>query len=328
MLKILSYGLNRRALRHGVRKERERARDEVHPPGGECLDLTFFSTGESQHVFLETGSEGGSWVYKFPAAFGYILPFKHVRQRFRPINRLEQLIRLVAIRLPRFFRIRAKRWRAARAGTVGRCIYRIAAWFATLCQRLFTYQGVALLSRYCRHRNQRRFLSMLDNLDYLSRHTLDDIMLPYRSLRQGQALLRVEGQTIRYRGPILVQRRASFFERPSNFYAFEWDELIEAEHRLWRHGVGFGTFAETVGPKNWALMDGHIRLADTGSLTRDFGTVQHTLRRPQVEKKLRNAIAQLRKRGEEEGAEEYFRYVIQEINREKLEQLWRTGLTD
>ena len=118
--------------------------------------------------------------------------------------------------------------------------------------------------------------------------------------------------------------------------AFKIDEILERHHLLAAGravldlGAAPGGFlqviAETVGPKNWALMHGPLRLADTGSLTRDIRVALHTLRPDKVEKKIRNTMNRLRERGHEAGAEEYFRHILSEINREKLEQCWRTDL--
>lgn len=282
------------------------------------LNLSFLSTGESQHVFLETGQEDPQWVYKLPAAFGYILPISHGRQRFRPRNRRELLVRLVTMRLPRFLQRKLEAPRPERGFVPKRVL--------VLCHRASVWLGNGLLAAYCRRRNRKRFQRMLGLIEYVTRHGLDDILLPYRTIRRGRALLRVEGRTISYKGPILVQKRASFFERPSGFDTFCWADLVEAEHRLWRHGVGFGTFAETVGPKNWALSGGRLLLADTGSLTRDIRVALHTLRSDKVERKLRNMMERLRDRGQEAGAEEYFRFVLSEINSEKLREIWRADL--
>jgi hypothetical protein len=290
------------------------------------LDLSFLSTGESQHVFLSTGEEDPRWVYKLPAAFGYVLPFSHARQRFRPRNRREQLVRLVAMRLPRFLR-RKMEARLPAATRGARPAWGAAlALVLALCHRASVRLGDRLLAAYCRRRNRKRFRRMLSVIEYLSRHGLDDILLPHRVIRRGRALLRVEGRTISYAGPILVQKRASFFERPSGFDTFRWADLVEAEHRLWRRGVGFGTFAETVGPKNWALSGGRLLLADTGSLTRDVRVALDTLRPDKVERKLRNTMRRLVERGQEAGADEYFRFVLSEINCEKLRDVWRTDL--
>lgn len=269
-------------------------------------------------MFIASGQEDPRWVYKLPAAFGYILPFSHSRQRFRPKNRREQLIRLVTMRVPRFLRRKAEAQRPA-WGVVPTPVL-------ALCHRAASRLGDRLLAAYCRRRNRKRFQRMLSLMGYVTRHGLDDILLPYRVIRRGRALLRVEGRTVSYKGPILVQERASFFERPSGFDTFRWADLVEAEHRLWRHGVGFGTFAETVGPKNWALSGGRLLLADTSSLTRDIRVALHTLRPDQVERKLRNTLRRLRDRGQEAGAGEYFRFVLSEINSEKLREVWRTDL--
>jgi phosphoglycerate dehydrogenase-like enzyme len=52
-------------------------------------DLTFLATGYWQHVFAATGRPRWLWVYKIPAAFGYILPFRYSFQTFWPKSRYE-----------------------------------------------------------------------------------------------------------------------------------------------------------------------------------------------------------------------------------------------
>jgi hypothetical protein len=44
------------------------------------LDLTFVRTGDEQHVFVEAGAADQLWLYKIPAAFGFILPADHPKR--------------------------------------------------------------------------------------------------------------------------------------------------------------------------------------------------------------------------------------------------------
>jgi hypothetical protein len=70
------------------------------------LDLTFVRTGDEQHVFVQTGAVDESWLYKIPAAFGFILPADHPKRPRARGPGWRWLVR--APGGPRLFAIRAR----------------------------------------------------------------------------------------------------------------------------------------------------------------------------------------------------------------------------
>jgi hypothetical protein len=250
-------------------------------------DLTFLATGTWQHVFVLRGDTEKLWVYKIPSAFGHLLPFNHP-QRLRP-RRLH-----------------------ARAG--GALLALLPA-------------GERLLASRLRRVSLHSFEYMLTLITEVKRHGLSDIILPCEVIRDGAATLEIEGQRFAYRGPMLKQRRADFlFERNENLRSFEWREIVEAHHRLWRCGITFSTTTAVLELKNWALLDGRLRLFDTSSLTSDRREVTRALDEEELNKREQSVLRRVAERKSSEPVVEYFRFIRQELNRDKLEQLWRADL--
>lgn len=251
---------------------------------GVQLRLTLLATGTWQHVFVNEDEAEQLWVYKLPAAFGYVLPFAHP-QRFRPASLPAQICAALCLRLP--------------------------------C-------GAKLYAAYLRRASRQRFARMLALIEQLDRHGLADIMLPCAALRDAAARLEVAGATFAYRGDILKQRRADYlFERSENLRSFEWREIVAAHHRLWRCGITFSTTTAVLELKNWALLDGRLQLFDTSSLTSNPRRVRRVLGAAELDRR-EQAIA--RKAVERKSAEplvEFFRFIRRELNRDKLDQLWR-----
>jgi hypothetical protein len=168
---------------------------------------------------------------------------------------------------------------------------------------------------------------MLDILDYLSGQGLSDIPLPFNIIRKGEIFLRVDETTIRYAGPILKQRRADyFFEKSVRLTTFDWSEFVQAQHRLWRSGVGLSSAGEILGPKNWALLDGRLHLADTGALTRDYHEARNCLSGEVLDKRQENALGHLKQIKSPDPALEYFHFIRKQINQEMLDELWGADL--
>lgn len=252
------------------------------------LDLTFLATGTWQHVFVRTGVEADGWVYKIPAAFGYILPFDHM-QRYKP-----------------------EKFSAKRLG------YALAHFLL----------GSRVIAAHLKHLSSRNFEAMLKLIAEMERDGLSDILLPCQLIRDGAATLRVGENLLPYRGAILMQRRADYlFEKSENLRAIEWRELVQAHHRLWRHGITFSTPTAVLGLKNWGLLEGRLQLFDTSSLTRDPQKVRRVLSHEALDRREETLIRQAVEKRSSEPIEEYFHFIRQEINREKLDQLWRASLS-
>jgi hypothetical protein len=290
-------------------------------------DLTFLATGECQHVFAATGEEDAQWVYKIPAAFGYLLPSSHPsRKSFKPKSRSQQLVRLALVTLPAAVHKRGSAL-SARLGT------RLARGGESALLRSFDRcalmpkaLGESLLRRYVLWERVSRFNRMLRTLDLMRAMGLSDVVLPHRIIRKGMAVLRVNGCTYRYEGPFLVQRKAEFFDKSRNFKSFPWEDLITQQQLMWRHGIALDGPAEVLGPKNWALMDGRLRLGDTSGLTTDLKWALRAIKAARLDRKEKNVVCDAKSVNPDDPAEEYFRETRKEINEEKLRQLWRSAV--
>lgn len=252
------------------------------------LQLEFLATGTWQHVFVEEPGGAREWVYKIPAAFGRLLPFEHP-QRFRPDGLVPSAAYALGSRLP-----------LARA----------------------------LLAARLRRRSAAEFGRMLSLVEFMCACGLADLLLPCEVLRDAEAALHVGGGRAEYRGHALKQRRAEqLFERNENLRALDWGEVVEAHHRLWRHGVAFTSTTAVLGLKNWALFEGRLRLFDTSSLTRDPRRVSRALAPEELDRRERRAQEKQAAGGaSSEPLVEFLRFIRRELNSHKLEQLWRADL--
>jgi hypothetical protein len=251
------------------------------------LDLVFLATGTWQHVFVHQDDREKGWVYKIPSAFGYLLPFDHP-QRLRPRSLPVRACDALLARLP---------------------------------------PGERALAKRLRRLSLRSFERMLVFIEEIERQGLSDILLPCETLRETEAALEIEGQRFTYRGVMLRQRRADYlFERSENLRSFEWREIVEAHHRLWRCGITFSTTTAVLELKNWALLDGRLRLFDTSSLTSDRREVTRALDESELNKREQSVLRRVAERQSSEPMVEYFRFIRRELNRDKLEQLWRADL--
>jgi len=288
------------------------------------LDLTYLASGYWQHVFTKTGEPGDIWVYKIPAAFGYIVPIKPTDHLLSPRNCFEKGLSFVLAFVPEgiWNRIQRLSRRMERRGpSFLEGIFAFAERVAELPLRI----GSGILTAYCRPMRRWKFLAMLKLMEYLAKRGLYDIFLPFRIIREGEATLRVHSAAVPYRGPILVQRKAdSVFERGETYKCFDWRELVAAEHRLWRQGVGFSVRREILGP--WGLLDGHARLFDTSGLTKDYRKARESMSDESLAKRERAVLGELKERGAAAVAAEYFRFIRKEINQERLDQLWKADL--
>lgn len=290
---------------------------------GKTLDLTFLATGYCQHVFTRTAEPGDDWVYKIPAAFGYILPFKQSFRVFWPGHLYERALDFALLSLPNALCNRLHN-RLTADGESRRLNMpdSLVAWLLRSIQHLGD-AGEQVVAAHCRRARGKMFARMLEMLEYLSRHQLTEIVLPYQIIRDSKAILRVAGNAHRYGGPILVQKRAGLFENGERLDLFDWDELIQAQQRLWRHGIGFTGLREILGPQSWALLDGHLRLADTSALTRDYHLARRYLSEDQLDLGQRQAMRKLMEAGSSRHSEDYFRFIRKQINRQRFDELWQ-----
>jgi len=160
-------------------------------------------------------------------------------------------------------------------------------------------------------------------LDYLRLQGLGDVLLPYRFLPRLGAVLQLDGNPLEYHGPAIRQRRAAFFSGGAlDFRSFEWREIVEAQHRLWRCGVGFSELNQILGPMNWGILEGRVRLADTSNLTTSPRVARRLLDPGLLDAKERVVLDRLALPATPELAAEYFRFVRREINLRRFDELW------
>jgi hypothetical protein len=176
-------------------------------------------------------------------------------------------------------------------------------------------------------RRRREFQRMLALLDYLAARKADHVLVPTRSIVGGRALLRVEGGTFPYRGPILLQRRTDFFVTSGrSLERYDWRDLVRAQQHLWRYGVAILETGEILGPKSWSCFEGELRLADTSSLTRDYEAARVSLSEARLDDRERLIRERLRDEGSDFPIDDYFRAVRAEINLESFHELWNSAV--
>lgn len=263
------------------------------------------------------------WVYKIPAAYGRVLPLGPRLARFQPAS-LHRRIALAVLRAPDGLEAAAVAWnRTPGRSPVARALGSVGAGSATAVRR--ARDGV--LARALAYSRRRRFDSMVGQLDYLKDQGLGDVLLPYRFLPRLDAVLRVNGSSSRYRGPAIRQRKAAFFSGGAlDFGSFEWQEIIDAQHRLWRCGVAFSELNQILGPMNWGTLEGRVRLADTSNLTTSARLARRLLDGALLDAKQRVVMERLAPPATPEVASEYFRFVRREINLRRFDELWRADV--
>jgi hypothetical protein len=282
------------------------------------LDLTSLATGTRQHVFVRTGADDG-WVYKIPATAGIGSHYGRDLANYRPIEPMKAALVRIIVRAPDSLhrRARARLTRFAGARGLTGALDRFHAAFSDA-------RGRVMDVLYVRSRRQ-YFDTMLQLAPVITERSLGELMLPFHVLSRVDATLRVGDVARSYSGPMLVQQRADFFDRTGRFDVFDWDDVIRAQHRLWRCGLALSDANEVLGPKNWALVDGHLRLADLSSLTRSYRLASRVLRRGVLDERSGRVLSRLRNTNTAEYAmaERYFQHVRREVNQERLAQLWK-----
>lgn len=285
------------------------------------LDLTSFACGTRQHVFLATGVPDHGWVYKLPSALGAAEHYGTDLGGYRPTGPLGRALYRTFVEFPndqhrrRLARLEAQGAREQRIRDAERRHRR-------LCEA--RGRSVAVVYRWTRRRHFRGMIALAQSL---ARYELTAIALPFEVLAAVSALLHIGDRVERYRGPALAQLRADFFDRSGRFDEFRWDDVIEAQHALWRHGIGLSDANEILGPKNWALIDHRLRLADLSSLTRNARTARRLLGGDILDERQGRVLERLRRQESTESvdlARRYFEHVRRSINQKAFDQIWRS----
>lgn len=290
------------------------------PPADSHLRLTFLATGNQQHVFVPTDDPAGAWVYKVPAAFGYILPWRSESREVGRITSARKLWHTVLVAGPP----QVAEWLARRLRP--HPVLWAVGWPVRQMWRGLTGLRDAVLRPYYRRARARDFRRMIATLDTLRARGLDGVILPYRVLPNTRAVLAVPGRAVDYRGPVLMQRRADVFLGKDRLQPFDWQELVDALHALWRHGFGLTEKGENLGLRSWALIDGHVRLSDTSSFTRSLRRARRTLSPASLDFVQRRLAS--RHRDDPDAAArfaEYCRFIRARVTRENLTQMWNTA---
>jgi hypothetical protein len=287
-----------------------------------ALDLAFLGSGAWQHVFVHSGGREAEWVVKVPAAFGYTVPLRPRLRALtpsRPHKRALHWLLLAPDRIVARFEAAESAPERDAGDWIARALVPLAA-----RSRAAVEEGVAV---YLRRDRRGRFVEMLELLEQLSTDGLADVVLPFRVVRRGAATLRMSDRVVSYEGPILIQRRAAFFGGGRlHVDTFAWEDLVDAQQRLWRRGIAFAEQNQILGPMNWALLDGRLRLADTSSLTRDGRFARRLLDDATLDAKERAVLARLDGSVPAASLREYFRFVRSAINRERFDALWRADV--
>jgi hypothetical protein len=232
-----------RVSSHYAPAARSRAAD---PP---IVDLACIGSGATQHVFVRSGRTTARVVFKLPALFDELLPASPVGATLAAWQRR----RLAGL--------------AGAAGS-GAAVHRRAITAAAAVGGWAIWQP--MLAFYLRRRRIAAFREMLHALRQMAGAGVAGIVLPFRIVHHLAARLHLPCGTTRfYRGPVLIQRRADmFFEYAHDLDRFRWRDLVLAQEALWRCGFGIADAAAVFGPDGWALSNGRLYLADTGSITR------------------------------------------------------------
>lgn len=289
---------------------------------GAELDLTSLASGSRQAVFLPTGAHDHEWVYKLPCTSGMVEHYGVDLGGYRPTGPVTSMLYRAFVQLPND---RHARHLAAleREGVSEHRRHESMRRHRLVCEA--RGRSVAVVYRWTRRRHFQRMIALAE---WMAARGLAEVMLPFRLLRDATATLRIGDRVELYHGHIFAQRRADFFDRSGRFDAFEWDDVILAQHRLWREGVGLSDANEILGPKNWALVARRLRLADLSSLTRSARTVRRLLSSRFLDERQGRVLQRLAREGPPEIAElaaRYFEHVRAEINQSRFDALWRRG---
>ena len=276
----------------------------------ERLSLALLAHGASQQVYVRGEAPDEGWVYKTPAVIDALLPTPVTWRSMRPVSRWKRRLFELLVEMP------AEYWNERAGRSVGR---RIASRSATISNRLC---GVWALAR-----RRRQFDRMCAILQRIAEERLENVVLPFEIV-DTECALHAEGMVTRYCGLVLKQRRADiFFEHFDGLECFDWTAPARVQHELWRHGIGLVDADEVLGPRNWAVLNGQVLLADTGSLTENLGEVRRVLSAKVLDDRERE-IPTWWPRNVSRSLPEYFAQVRRHVNQEWLDRLWRTAYGD
>lgn len=297
-----------------------------HTPGDEpveVIDLTFLGTGYRQHAFTRTDEPDSGWVYKIPAAFGYILPYRHRPEAIGPITSFKKAIVWLLLGFPSALHQKLVAPALERMRRLG------LPWIANGLASVVSVIGAArdrLFMAHARRARKRNFEEMLALMDVLERHDLGHVVPSFAVIRNGAARLRVGDRVLSYRGPILQQQRIQTFFNKDRLADFRWADVVAAQHALWKHGFAVTERGEALGYRSWALVDGRVVLADTSSLTRDLKLARRTLRPQYLDVQEQIVLNAPRDSAATTAFRQYFEYLRREVNMATLDALWRTAL--
>ncbi|GLC24588.1 hypothetical protein [Roseisolibacter agri] len=277
------------------------------------LDLTFTASGATQHVFVSTHEPSDGWVYKTPAILDALLPSPVTWRTAVATRGWKRAVLAACVDARRRLETHDGE-RPVRLRTLARHGLQRTA---TLADRCVDHAWAV------RHRSARlrQFQRMCLALRELACGPASDVVLPFRILH-ARCTLRVDGRAHQYAGPVLQQRRADhFFDFFTGFALFRWADVAEGQHRLWRCGVGLVDTDEILGPRNWALLDGRLHLADTGSLTTDLALARRAVAAELLDAR-EAQIPVWWPASAGEPLAEYFAFVRRDVGEARLGALW------
>ena len=177
---------------------------------------------------------------------------------------------------------------------------------------------------YTRFDKRRCHLRMVDQLTRLERLGISDVVLPFRILRDVEATLRLGDRSLRYQGHVVMQRRADrFWEKVADLASLDWTQIVSAQHRMWRHGVGLSNHRDVLGPRCWGAIDGRVALADTGTLTTSRAEARAALEPRTLARRIEKHVTKL---GDREPVRAYFDFVVPRLSEQMFDELWRADL--
>lgn len=132
-----------------------------------------------------------------------------------------------------------------------------------------------------------------------------------------------QGRRHRHRGWAYLQARVEMFDDSMPITGYPWRALVDVQKRLWAHGVGLRSGAETWGPRSWSRgSQGEIRLADLSSLTANKARVARRLGAKAREKRFRE-LSQRQPAACRPAIARYLSSLAEHLHAESLERVWK-----
>jgi hypothetical protein len=270
------------------------------------------------------GAADDQWVYKTPAIIDALLLTPVTWRSIRPVTPWKRRVFELCVERPAdFWNNRVNELgvtTAAHASGKRRWVTEVGKHVACRSAAMTNRLSAA----WARAGRRRRFRRMCQILQRITRERLFRVVLPFEIL-EAACILHAKDTVLHYRGLVLKQRRADFFfEYFDALDRFDWAAPQRVQHELWRHGIGLVDVDEVLGPRNWALLDGEILLADTGSLTEDFSAVRRVLSDELLNER-QWEIPSWWPHHVSGSLPRYFAYVRQQVNQDQLHRMWRTA---